>query len=80
MKVSRKELIAFAKTGNAIDITNNTRNECIALNDEEGSFLIICETEGTHGVRSVLVQGKITKSLYVVLERTVAMFTLEMEW
>ena len=74
MKTSKKELLAYASTINAICIDKWSFEEIEALRKQEGYFNNIAYSRGMYGVTAYLFQGNRTKKYYLVSSRNSALF------
>lgn len=74
MKTSKKELLAYASTINAICIDKWSFEEIEALRKQEIYFNEIGYSRGVYGVNAYLFQGNKTKQYYLVSSRNSALF------
>lgn len=74
MKTSKKELLAYANSINAICIDQWSFEEIEALRKQESYFNEVCYSRGVYGVNAYLFQGNKTKKYYLVSSRNSALF------
>lgn len=74
MKTSKKELLAYANSINAICIDKWSFEEIEALRKQESYFNEVCYSRGVYGVNAYLFQGNKTKKYYLVSSRNSALF------
>lgn len=74
MKTSKKELLAYASTINAICVDRWSFEEIEALRKEESYFNEVAYSSGIYGVTAYLFQGNITKKYYLVSSRNSALY------
>lgn len=74
MKTSKKELLAYASSINAICIDRWSFEEIEALRKQESYFNDVAYSRGVYGVTAYLFQGNKTKKYYLVSSRNSALF------
>lgn len=74
MKTSKKELLAYASSINAIDINKYSFEEIEALRKNEEYFEEVAYSIGIYGVSAYLCQGHKTKQFYIVPSRSSTLF------
>lgn len=74
MKTSKKELLAYASSINAIDINKYSFEEIEALRKNEKYFEEVAYSIGIYGVSAYLCQGHKTKQFYIVPSRSTTLF------
>lgn len=74
MKTSKKELLAYAKQVNAIDLNKYSFEEIEALRKSEEYLEEVAYSIGTYGVNAYLCKGHKTKQFYVVPSRSTTLF------
>lgn len=74
MKTSKKELLAYAKQVNAIDINKYSFEEIEALRKSEEYLEEVAYSIGRYGVTAYLCQGHKTKQFYIVPSRSSTLY------
>lgn len=74
MKTSKRELLAYASSINAIDINKYSFEEIEALRKNEEYFEEVAYSIGIYGVSAYLCQGHKTKQFYIVPSRSTTLF------
>ena len=74
MKTSKRELIAYSKQVNAIDINKWSFEEIEALRKNEEYLEEVAYSVGIYGINAYLCQGHKTKKYYVVPSRSTTLF------
>ena len=74
MKTSKKELLAYASSINAIDINKWSFEEIEALRKSEEYLEEVGYSVGIYGVNAYLCQGHKTKQFYIVPSRSTTLF------
>lgn len=74
MKTSKKELLAYASSINAIDINKWSFEEIEALRKNEEYLEKIAYSVGIYGINAYLFQGHKTKRYYVIPSRSTTLF------
>lgn len=74
MKTSKRELLAYASSINAIDINKYSFEEIEALRKNEEYFEEVAYSIGIYGVSAYLCQGHKTKQFYVIPSRSTTLF------
>lgn len=74
MKTSKKELLTYASTINAINIDRWSFEEIEALRKEESHFNAVAYSCGIYGVTAYLFQENKTKKYYLVSSRNSALY------
>ena len=74
MKTSKRELLAYASSINAINLNEYSFEEIEALRKNEEYLEEVAYSIGTYGVTAYLCQGHKTKQYYVVPSRSTTLF------
>ena len=74
MKTSKRELLAYASSINAIDLNKYSFEEIEALRKNEEYLQEVAYSIGRYGVTAYLCQGHKTKQFYVVPSRSTTLF------
>lgn len=74
MKTSKRELLAYASSINAININKYSFEEIEALRKNEEYFEEVAYSIGIYGVSAYLCQGHKTKQFYIVPSRSSTLF------
>ena len=74
MKISKRELLAYASSINAICIDRWNFEEIEALRKQEIYFNDVAYSKGIYGVTAYLFQGNKTKKYYLVSSRNSALY------
>lgn len=74
MKTSKKELLAYSKQVNAIDINKYSFEEIEALRKNEEYLEEVAYSVGIYGINAYLCQGHKTKQYYIIPSRSTTLF------
>lgn len=74
MKTSKRELLAYASSINAIDINKYSFEEIEALRKNEEYLEEVAYSVGIYGINAYLCQGHKTKQYYIIPSRNTTLF------
>lgn len=74
MKTSKRELLAYASSINAIDINKYSFEEIEALRKNEEYLEEVAYSVGIYGINAYLCQGHKTKQYYIIPSRSTTLF------